>query len=55
MYFRINAAKFVKENKTMKSAAKKLVKKKMLKIDDPERLKLVLRTCVRVPFTGGKV
>jgi hypothetical protein len=23
--------------------------------DDPERLKKVLRSCVRVPFTGGKV
>jgi hypothetical protein len=31
MYFRINAAKVVKENKTIKSAAKKLVKKKKLK------------------------
>jgi hypothetical protein len=31
IYLRINAAKVVKENKTIKSAAKKLVKKKKLK------------------------
>ena len=31
MYLRINAAKAVKENKSIKSAAKKLVKKKKLK------------------------
>jgi hypothetical protein len=31
MYLRINAAKVAKENKTIKSAAKKLVKKKKLK------------------------
>ena len=31
MFLRINAAKVVKENKSIKSAAKKLVKKKKLK------------------------